>query len=250
MRAKIREFRDLLTQNPDLKRGCVVDTNALFAATMPLDRLNGWAEKVFSTLHDKGVPIFSNLNIRSEFIELNRRVLVPEGLVSYYDASLDVEMDKELRTQLKLLKVAKDKATEADTLYRFNDQQLKKFRSLMMGLGKPAAGKSAWEGFCDAYLHPYLSVVWDAALSALKVQFLGTREIESGEYFTKRPSWTDMTDIVGRYGISAADAMIVNFFLCSRFKVLITGDEDVAYVIERIAPDTRYALVCEKEELQ
>ena len=143
MRVTIREFRDLLAQNPDLKRGCVVDTNALFAATMPLDRLNGWAEKVFPTLHDEGVPIYSNLNIRSEFIELNRRVLVPEGLVSYYDASLDIEMDKELRTQLKLLKTAKDKATDADTLYKFNEQQLKKFRSLMMGLGEPAAGR-AW----------------------------------------------------------------------------------------------------------
>ncbi|MGK5084359.1 hypothetical protein WDW37_13770 [Bdellovibrionota bacterium FG-1] len=249
MRVTLNEFPRLIEERPELLRGCIVDTNAVFAASMPLDRLNTWAEEVFLRFRDYKVPVYSNLNIRSEFIDLHRRVLIPEGLVSLFDATDgDVSLSLELRTQLKLLKSAKKKATEAKKLFKFNDQQLKKFRRLMSVPRLDPSKPIVWESFCKDYFHSYLSRAWDSTLETYGIQFLGTREIESGEHFTKRPSWKDMTDIVGRYGIGSTDAMIVNFFLCSKFSMLVTGDEDVAYVIERLAPDSRYVLVCEDGE--
>jgi hypothetical protein len=248
MRVTLSEIPLLIKERPELLRGCVVDTNAVFAASMPLDRLSPWAEEVFLRLRDYKISAFSNLNIRNEFIDLHRRVLIPEGLVSLFDSDSDLPLSLELRTQLKLLKSAKKKATEQEKLFKFNDQQLRKFRRLM-SVPRLAPGKPpAWEAFCEDYVHPFLSRVWDSTLNTYGVQFLGTREIESSEHFVKRPSWKDMTDIVGRFGIGTDDAMIINFFLCSRFSLLVTGDEEVAYVVERLAPASRCVLVCEGGE--
>ena len=59
-----------------------------------------------------------------------------------------------------------------------------------------------------------------------------------------------MVDIIGRFGIGSADAMIINFFLCSKFPVIVTGDEDMAYAVERLARGDKYILMPTKEELE
>lgn len=69
---------------PRAQRGCVVDTNVLFAASFPLDAFNEWAESLVALLHKLEIPLFTNINVRSEFIDLCRRVMIPEGLVGLH----------------------------------------------------------------------------------------------------------------------------------------------------------------------
>jgi predicted nucleic acid-binding protein len=76
------------------EKGCMVDTNALFAAAFPLDHHNEWAEKVFDELHRLDIPIYTNLNIRSEFIELSRRVLIPEDWYSRSCTGASIEVSQ------------------------------------------------------------------------------------------------------------------------------------------------------------
>lgn len=102
--------------------------------------------------------------------------------------------------------------------------------------------------FCKSFLHPFIVNVWEENIEIFKIQFVGTRAIESREYFHRDPNWKDMTDIIGRFGIGSGDAMIVNFFLCSKFPVIITGDEDVAYAVERLSNGTKYVVVPDSEE--
>ena len=85
MKINLRDLPSLVEADPAFRLGCLVDTNVLFAASFPLDQLNEWSEEVFSALAEAAIPVYTNLNIRSEFIDLNRRVLIPEGLVSLYD---------------------------------------------------------------------------------------------------------------------------------------------------------------------
>ena len=63
MRVKVGDLPKLVSAKPELRRGCVIDTNALFAATMPLDRLNEWAEDAFQELRAQAIPTFTNINI-------------------------------------------------------------------------------------------------------------------------------------------------------------------------------------------
>jgi hypothetical protein len=248
MRISVNDLPQLISQHPELKMGCVVDTNAFFAATMPLDRLNAWAEEAFLHLRTLDIPTFTNINIRSEFLDLQRRVLVPEGLVTLHDTMIQAgkAMDLELRTQLRSLKTQKDGAATSNKLFKFNDQQMKKYRTIMQRI-PVTQDTNAWDAFCRDFLHPFIKDVWDENIDTFDIQFIGTRGIESRQYFRSTPSWQDLTDIIGRFAIGSADAMIINFFLCSKFPLIVTGDEDVAYAVERLSGE-RYILVPEEHQ--
>lgn len=246
MRIHLSELPELCRKHPDFKLGCITDTNAMFARSMDLDRLNTWADAAFDQFAEMGVPVFTNINIRSEFMELQRRVMVPEGLVTFYEDAKKT-LPLHLVTQLKSLTTAKQQAADEEKLFKFNDQQMKKYRALLFELPE-VNGLNGWERFCLDYLHPYLSKVWDLTLNELAINFVGTRAIESRAYFDRDPSWKDMTDIMGRFGVGSADAMIINCFLCSKFPLIVTGDEDVAYVVERMSDGSKYVLVPEKGE--
>lgn len=58
--------------------GCFVDTTILFSATYHLDSFNGESEIAFDELANSKVPPFTNINVRSEFLESHRRILIPE----------------------------------------------------------------------------------------------------------------------------------------------------------------------------
>lgn len=242
MRISIAQLKNLCSLNPELKRGCIVDTNTLFATSVPLDRLNEWAESVFTGLNELEIPAFTNINIRSEFLDLHRRVLIPEGLVTLFDEIDKQTLDPTIRTQLKALKTSKDEATLSGKLFKFNDQQIKKYRTLL-ALKPISSAMNGWDQFCEYYLRPYIANVWEDVIESLKIQFVGTRAIENREYFDRDPNWKDMTDIIGRFGVGSSDAMIINFFLCSKFPLIVTGDEDVAYVVERLSNGTKFILV-------
>lgn len=250
MRLNLTDVGELHKLKAEFRSGCVVDTNVLFAASTESDRLFDWADQVFITLDTLSMPAFTNQNIRSEFLELQRRVLIPEGLVSFYDEREKESMDLHLKTQLKLLKSNRKKNEDdkknkdSKRVFRFDDQQIKKFRKLF----SKSDSQYRWDLFCNDFLYPTMSRIWDMTIETLNIQFLGTREMESGGYFSNRPNWSDVADIMGRFGIGSADAMIVNFFLCSKFPVIITGDEDVAYAVERLSNGTKYIVVPDSEE--
>jgi len=237
MRVYLPELAELSRKHSGFSLGCITDTNALFARSMDLDRLNTWADAAFDQFASMGIPVFTNINIRSEFMDLQRRVMIPEGLVTFYEDTKST-LALPIATQIRSLKTSKQQAALEEKVYKVNDQQMKKYRALF--------GRDAWEQFCVDYLHPYLTKVWDLTISELAINFVGTRAIESREYFNRDPSWDDMIDIMGRFGIGSADAMIVNFFLCSKFPLLVTGDEDVAFAVERLSGGSKFVLFPEK----
>ena len=103
MEFKLSDFERSVEKYPQLKQGCIVDTNILFAASYPLDVHNDWADEVFKSLDRFGIPIYTNLNVRSEFLDLQRRVLIPEGLVSFYEDFSEV-LEGKIYEKLKYLK--------------------------------------------------------------------------------------------------------------------------------------------------
>jgi hypothetical protein len=49
-------------------------------------------------------------------------------------------------------------------------------------------------------------------------------------------NWKGMVDLMGRFGIGSADAMILNLFLSSHFPILLTLDKDMAYCMKKLNP--------------
>ena len=69
------EFDTFLAGLPTVPVGCFVDTNLLFAADYEVHRLFEEAIGLGETITAHKIPIFSNATIRSELLELKRRVL-------------------------------------------------------------------------------------------------------------------------------------------------------------------------------
>jgi hypothetical protein len=227
-------------QNEELDLGCIVDTNVVFAATFPLDTHNEWADQVFNKLQSSKIPIFTNINIRSEFIELNRRVLIPECLVDFYDAMRGF-LNPEIEHKLKSLKTLKARATSESRAFKLSDSEIKKFRHLLSAI-EVNETTNGWTLFCRDYFHQYITTVWDSAINDLGIQFLGTRAIESKDYFNGDPKWTDMLDIIGNSGIGSSDAMIINLFLQSKLPLIVTADSDVKDTVISMMPTDKYIL--------
>ena len=73
---RFSEILKLSSQFPETKKGCLVDTSILFAASYDLDVFNTKAIELFDYLGELEFSLFSNVNIRAEFIDLHRRVMV------------------------------------------------------------------------------------------------------------------------------------------------------------------------------
>jgi predicted nucleic acid-binding protein len=240
MLLKLEDFSKQVAANPALKRGCIVDTNVLFAASFPLDTYNEWAEKVFQILAGLQIPVFTNINVRAEFIELSRRVLIPEGLIDFYEDLAD-DLDSTLAQSLKSLKTRKAKAIEQNKTFRLSEHEIKTFRKQLEDFRSPS-GKGGWEIFCEEYYDLYIRNVWEEAVHDLQLQFLGTRAIESKKYFNSDPKWEDALKIMGKSGIGSADAMIVNLFFHSNLPVIVSTDSDVKKSILMMNPTEKYVL--------
>lgn len=145
MLLKIEDLEQKIAQNPALKIGCIVDTNVVFATSFPLDTYNDWGEEVFDILHKLNIPIFTNLNVRSEFIDLNRRVLIPEGLIDFYDDYSEL-LNGEIESSLKSLKTRKNKANTENRTFKFNDTDIKQFMQMFK------ARAFIWKRFMATFL--------------------------------------------------------------------------------------------------
>ncbi|MCO5143905.1 MAG: hypothetical protein M9962_12510 [Oligoflexia bacterium] len=241
MLLSVNELEGKLLEVPAIKTGCIVDTNIVFAASFPLDTNNEWSEQIFEILHRLEIPIYTNQNVRSEFIDLNRRVLVPEGLVDFYE-DFSQDLSGEIESKLKSLKTRKAKATAENRTFKFSDNEIKEYMQLFEQ-ETHSSQKNAWYYFCKSYLYNYIEHVWEEAVSNLQLNFLGTREIDLNNFFNRPPSWEKMVKIVGLSGIGSSDAMIINLFQESKIPLIITADRAFKNTLLSFIPENKFILV-------
>ncbi len=84
-----RNLRSFLNEVSFRKSGCLIDTNVLFAANFNLDYFHDEAVEIFNILTEEKVPVYANVNIRSEFINLARRVVIVHA--AYTDSIQSIE---------------------------------------------------------------------------------------------------------------------------------------------------------------
>ena len=132
-----------------------------------------------------------------------------------------------------------DKAT--DRAFKLNDLEIKQWRTLLDTFHH-SSGKPGWDVFCDNYLEPYFKNIWEDAVQTLNVKSLGNTAFQDKKYFLNDPTWDQTNDIIGKTGIGSTDAMIVNFFLCSKFELLISTDYDIPRVFQQLGVTDRFLL--------
>lgn len=235
----LNELDSFITKRPNFKNGCLLDTNILISASITIDPANDAAESLLQELARLEVPVYSNVNIRTEFLEIQRRILIPECLIEYYESRND--HDEYTAQKLKSVQTSYRKSLEGKKVYKFNDERIKEFREFLSNIN--VDGKNGWIHFCETFLAPQLAVIWNEVVQLCNLNFVKIRDGESHSLLTSKMSWDGVTDIMGKYGTSSADAMILNLLLSSKIELVATGDSDIKYLSEFL--DTKGKTVLE-----
>lgn len=235
---KIDQLDELVSRYPSLKNGCLLDTNILLSASLPIDPLNEQAEKLIETLRDLNIPVYSNVSIRAEFLEIQRRVLIPECLIELYERHSDLELI--VIQKIKSVQTSYRKSIENKKIYKFSDERIKEIRSLLNQFQINL--KDGWKYFCETFLAPQLSVAWNEVADLCGLNFIKIRDQEEHPLLTSRVSWDGVDFLMGNYGIGSADAMIVNLLLSSKLDIVATADGDIQYLSEMLSENGKVVL--------
>ena len=78
------EFLSTLNKKPSLKHGLIVDTNVLISATYDSDNFFEPTAQFFDYLIEQEIPIYCNVSVRAEFLEIHRRIIFTEALIDFF----------------------------------------------------------------------------------------------------------------------------------------------------------------------
>lgn len=147
----IKTFSALSSYLNTSKNGqaCFVDTSILFSVTYDSDAFNSESEMAFDLLAEADFSVFTNVNVRSEFLENHRRVLIPEiliDLLTQKGSQIDPIFHEKLKSHRTSYqkKVAEEKNTKMDPI------QIKMWRRLLLEYS--FGGVDGWTLFCRDFL--------------------------------------------------------------------------------------------------
>jgi len=219
---------------------CFVDTSILFSATYDSDAFNSESELAFDLLAEAGLSVFTNVNVRSEFLENHRRVLIPEILIDLL-AAKGSQLDSVLHEKLKShrtsyqIKVAEEKNTKMDQI------QIKIWRRLLLEYSLDDV--DGWTLFCRDFLKGKIRRIWQDTEKFFALNFISSRIGEENPYLDQIPTWENAVDLMERYGLASFDAMIVNMFLCSKISLLLTADLEMADCVNKESNSAKIVFV-------
>lgn len=240
---KVAAFSELpsFIEQSDFKiNGCFADTSILFAATYPLDNHNADAEDVFQTLSKKGISVFTNVNVKHEFLEFHRRVILADSLCDFYDLFGDT-LPTLVEAQLKSFKTSHRKKVDTDKSSKLELEQQKKFIYLLRPI--EVAGKDGWDLLCKTFLLPQLTPIWKDTSKKLGIVEIKVREDDESAFLNSKPDWDDVVKLMGTYAIGSSDAMIINIFNCSKIPILLTADFEMARCVLSEKADNKFVFV-------
>lgn len=219
------EFKTFLDADKSKVKGCLVDTSVLFAASYTPDKFNEECEKPFDELFKRNIPAFTNISVRHEFLEKQRRVLIADSLVVFYEIYGKM-LPPALEMKLKSHKTSHQKKADEEKPTGLQKQQIDSYSKSLRAVS--VNGRNAWDVLCQDLFAPQLLPVWDKAVQEFRIVELKIRAEDASAYIQKNPDWDDAVRLMGKYGLGSTDAMIINMFLCSAISVMLTADFEMA----------------------
>jgi len=238
------EFSTLLKQHPEAKSGFWIDTNILVSATYDSDKYHDDSADFIEQILKEKIPIFCNVNIRAEFLEVHRRILFSEAILDFERQCAKSLLPFALSNALtkfrnKYERRLKEKPSE--TPLKLSDTEIKEFKLAMIKIiGRE---KDLWSELCDDRIGSKISDIWQGTESALGLNFLTLRKEDNDRHLVSNPEWEGVTDLISKQGLSSSDAMIVNMFLSSKFTVIASSDSDIGLTISRLNINDKHCIL-------
>lgn len=236
-----KDLRLFLNESPARKGGCLIDTNILFAANFSLDHFHEQSVEIFKILMEEKVPLYTNVNIRSEFINQARKVVIVHGLLDLFrDAGTDLPI--EVYNKLRSLKTRSDGKKAVNLLFKINDNEIEQIRNMLTSY-QPTPTQDLWDWFCEDYFKGELAAEWDWVEKDFGINFLTLRYSEDSAHLEGELKWSDAVSIIERTSIGSADAMIVNLLIHSRYQFMVSADSDITFAMKKLNPQNKFVIV-------
>ena len=205
----------------------LLDTCALMSFSHDTNEFHDETIDLFETLRREKVQAFTNINIRSEFVDLQRRLIITEALTSL---AQDIEGINSYDTIAKKLKSHKNnvhKRADSGNPLILSDSNIKQFKK-QLSFGHRGI-QNVWGKFCEDNLQGRLVKTFEIIERVLNLKYLSLRKGEKSGEVIGEISWENMYRISEKSGLSIHDSMILNMFEGTNIPFLITTDFDLVY---------------------
>ena len=184
---KIRGFSELgssIEKNNLNPNGCLADTSVLLAASYGADAHNEECETAFNVLSKLGVTIYTNVSVKHEFLEFQRRITIAEALIDFYSvygSDLPFDADKKLKAH----QATHRKRVDEERNTKMEVEQISNFAKLLRPL--KFGDRNSWKIVCEDFLEPRLTPVWNAAVKLFNITELKVRESDKSPILSSNP---------------------------------------------------------------
>ncbi|MCM0604464.1 MAG: hypothetical protein KA715_00065 [Xanthomonadaceae bacterium] len=226
---KVISTTHFLNESPIRKedRSLLIDTNVLFAYVYEPHVFNEAATLILEGAVKSGLSIYCGMSVRTEFLELQRKTILTEQLLSMLSSKTKWKISHALRAEIQKHKIWLDQQPAKNELPILTDGRLKQIKKTFTPSGH--SGQIGWMKFCNEYLSDLYSS-WKTHSEKLGLNYLGARESEQEkDLFNKPLKWSEAYELISKTGLSSNDALILNLFLSSKISHLATFDFDMAY---------------------
>ena len=237
---KAKDLQNFINSAAEHRTGCLVDTNILFAANFSLDHFHEAAVEIFETLIDENIPRFANVNIRSEFINLSRKVVIAQALLDLFH-HIGTDLPQKVYDKLRSIKARSALKEKENALFRLQDKEIEEIRNLFSSY-HPTTEQDLWDWFCEDYLKGKLSAEWVWVEKDFGINFLTLRYTENSDHLENELKWDDAVSIIEKTGIGSADAMIVNLLIQSKYSFIVSADADIVFALKKINPKNKFVI--------
>lgn len=227
----------MIEESHDFESGCIIDTSVLFGATLDTDLFHEEANDLMSLLTDNQIPRWINANIKSEFLNNVRRVIIAEAAVDLYE-DYGTHLPDKIYDKLRSLHRRAKEAKDSGKTFRVQEEEIKQIKKLFIEIGSTFE-EPIWDLFCSNYLYGKLQSEWDQIENEMGINTISFTKGDSEGILESDLSWNEVIRIIENSGSASSDAMIINLFNASRIKLIITSDEDFADIVSELSGDDK-----------
>lgn len=207
--------------------GCIVDTQLLIAGIYGPHPFNEEAEFIYEKLAEYGLPIYSTVTTRHEFIDVSRRIKMSEVAADMCLANTKWRLTEASKAELRRIKFRLDERAKSQEAPILTDREIKVLKKLFSPITR--SGKDGWIEICKEFFVGKLTSEWHHLSESLNINYIDLQVPEIQSLFHDRMTWGKMCRISESSCLSSSDAMILNALNCSRIDFLVSADFDIAY---------------------
>lgn len=145
------------------------------------------------------IPLFRNVNIRSEFLEIHRRIIFSEAILDFEKQCKKTLLPTDLVNDLNAFRTRYERRLVSKpnkTPLKLSDSEIKEFKINMVQI--QGLQKDLWTELCSDRIGNKIAEIWQKTEQKLGLNFLSLREEDREKHLNQKPEWSEVTDLISK----------------------------------------------------